>query len=116
MTIIPVMLLSGCSTFSSVPDPLPVVAIDCPIPEYDDPTFDIKAPVPVEWQDFELIILTPGTTEAEFAKLDPTQRAFFAVTDTGYESMSLNYAELKRYIKDQKNIIIAYKTYFEEKK
>ena len=38
MTIIPVMLLSGCSTFSSAPDPLPVVAIDCPMPEYDDPS------------------------------------------------------------------------------
>jgi len=110
------MLLSGCSVFSSVPDALPVVAIDCPIPEYDDPTFDIKVPVPIKWRDMEIIILTPDTTDAEFDKLDPKQRAFFAVTDNGYEAMSMNYAELKRYIKDQKNIIIAYKTYFEEKK
>ena len=108
--------LSGCSMFSSTPAPLPVVAIDCPVVEYDDPTFELKAPIPVAWQDLEIVILTPDTTDAEFDKLDPTQRVFFAVTDAGYEAMSMNYAELKRYIKDQKNIIIAYKKYFEEKK
>ena len=105
--------MTACSVFPKAP---PVIAIDCPIPEYDDPTIEFLSPVPVEWMDMEIVIITPGTSDAEFEKLDVEERVYFAVTDKGYEAMSINFAELKRYIKDQKNIIIAYKTYFEEKK
>tara|TARA_B100000780_G_scaffold129132_1_gene90541 strand:- start:1065 stop:1421 length:357 start_codon:yes stop_codon:yes gene_type:complete len=105
--------LSGCSSFSQPP---PVIAVDCPILEVNDPTISFPNPVAIEWIDMDIIILTPDTTDAEFDKLEADQRVYFAITDKGYEAMSLNFAELKRYIKDQKNIIIAYKTYFEEKK
>tara|TARA_R110002167_G_scaffold13399_1_gene55862 strand:- start:605 stop:961 length:357 start_codon:yes stop_codon:yes gene_type:complete len=105
--------LSGCSAF---PQPPPVIAVDCPIVEINDPTISFPSPEPIAWIDMPIVILTPDTTEAEFDKLEEDQRVYFAVTDKGYEAMTLNFAELKRYIKDQKNIIIAYKTYFEEKK
>lgn len=105
--------ITACSVF---PKPPPVIAIDCPIVEYDDPTIEFVSPEPVEWIDMNIIILTPDTTDAEFDKLSTDERVYFAVTDKGYEAMSMNFAELKRYIKDQKNIIIAYKTYFKEKK
>jgi hypothetical protein len=109
------LIVSGCSTFSSN-DLEPITVIETPLPDYTDPTLDIPKPAPIEWNDMNIIILTPDTTDEEFDKLEDDQRVFFAVTDNGYESMSLNFAELKRYIKDQNNIIIAYKKYFEEKK
>ena len=108
------LMLSACSSFST---PLPpVIAVDCPIVEYTDPTIEFLQPQAVKWIDMDIIILTPDTTDAEFDKLEEDQRVYFAITDRGYEAMSLNFAELKRYIKDQKNIIIAYKKYFKEKK
>ena len=37
----------------------------------------------------------------------------FALTDEGYKALSMNYADLREHIIAQREIIIAYKEYYE---
>ena len=52
----------------------------------------------------------------EWAKLEKSGEAlaFFATTDSGYESLGLNYSDLRAFIQQQDAIIAAYRSYYLE--
>lgn len=67
-------------------------------------------PKPLNLHDIEWYVVTPENID-EFLKRFENEAGtsvFFAISVTDYENMSLNVAELKRYINQQKAIIIYY--------
>jgi hypothetical protein len=103
-------LMTGCS-FLSTPvktievDAAPIERAPLTLPDVDKLTSRT-----VKW-----IIVTPDNVNEVFAKLekDGTDLALFAITDNGYENLSLNMADIIKLIKQQQSIIAAYKNYYE---
>tara|TARA_R100001163_G_C4896552_1_gene87056 strand:- start:32 stop:280 length:249 start_codon:yes stop_codon:yes gene_type:complete len=70
------------------------------------------ATVPVEWK-----VLTPQTMQEYLDDLEagnaPTN-AYYGLSTKGYENLSSNMAEIKRYIRQVLNIVEYYKNLHEE--
>ena len=99
--------LTGCTSIPSIlqvdAQPVERAPLVLPVPD----TITTK---PVEY-----IIVTPDNGEEVFKDLQSsnTNVVLFAVTDEGYQNLSLNIAELMKLVKQQKAIIAAYKNYYE---
>tara|TARA_Y100000310_G_scaffold338627_1_gene428777 strand:+ start:1912 stop:2283 length:372 start_codon:yes stop_codon:yes gene_type:complete len=63
---------------------------------------------PVEWY-----VITPENMTEIFAKLDKrgVDLVLFGLTDEGYETQSINMANIRKYIKQQAAMIVAYQNY-----
>jgi hypothetical protein len=107
------ILLSGCSFMGgsrfTPPEvkPVEVVTIQKPAPLYHPPLPNRITPVPVQWK-----ILTPDTMEEYIADLkegEAPPQAWYSLTGKGYENLSTNMAEIKRYIRQVLSIIDYYR-------
>ena len=76
---------------------------------------DLADPQPLELQDVEWIIITKDNAEEVFEKVKSSggDYALFAVTDEGYEKLSLNLADIRNKLAEQRQIILSYKEYYE---
>ncbi len=76
---------------------------------------DLADPQPLELQDVEWIIITKDNAEEVFEKVKSSNGdyALFAVTDEGYEKLSLNLADIRNKLAEQRQIILSYKEYYE---
>ena len=66
---------------------------------------------PLEW-----IIITPENAEEVWAKLaeDPKgEVVLFALNEKGYEELAKNYASIRTALAEHRNVIIAYRDYYE---
>jgi len=72
---------------------------------------------PVEMQEVRFIVITKDNYQEILKDFEKRGEVFvvFAVTSKGYENLALNLAELRRYISQQQAVIIAYKSYVEQK-
>ena len=70
----------------------------------------------LDLRDVEWVILVKDNWEEQWAKLEQSgdALAFFATTDSGYESLGLNYSDLRAFIEQQDAIIAAYRGYYLE--
>lgn len=61
------------------------------------------------------MVVTPDNVEEVWKKLadGKDDLVLFAITDNGYEQLSLTMAEIRNYIASQRQIIIKYKEYYE---
>ena len=61
------------------------------------------------------IIITPENIDQIFKELEKKNLdiVLFALTDNGYENISVNMAKIKKTILQQKVVIAAYKRYYE---
>ena len=68
----------------------------------------------LDLQNIEWFIVTPENIEEVFAKLKDQRKdvVLFALTDDGYKAMSLNFAQIRELLNQQKAIIEAYKEYY----
>lgn len=98
-------LLAGCATTKTVSTPV----------LQDRAPFIPASLVPAKQGPVNWIVLNKDNAIEKLAELEKTQGivAVFAVTPKGYENLSLNSAELRRYIKQQKAIIVAMRQYYE---
>ena len=101
-------LISGCSI---LPKAKPVeVRTIAEIPPMYHP------PLPLEMQlvDVKFEILTPELME-EYLKLveegNAPRKAYYSLTSKEYENLSMNMAEVKRYIRDTLSIVAYYREY-----
>lgn len=101
-------ILSGCS---SKPQTIEISTSPVAKPQLVLPTSDQIVTRPVEW-----IIVTPENATQVFDELrKKNQRVvLFAVTDKGYENISLNLNDIRTYIQQQQLIIVAYNQYYQE--
>ena len=78
----------------------------------------IQDPTPLELQDVDWIIITKDNAEEVFEKIKNDKNgdyALFALTDTGYEKLALNFADIRNKLAEQRQIILSYKEYYEPK-
>lgn len=101
-------LLSGCS---SMPQKIEVSAKPVDKPELVLPDADGIRMKNVEW-----VLITPENFEEKVAEIEATGRpvVFFALTDEGYENISMNFSSIRAYIQQQQAIIAAYENYYKE--
>lgn len=79
---------------------------------------NLDMPKPFDWKDFDFIIVTEENFQEVMEKLkgDGKSLALFALDQESYEALSINVTEMKRYMKEQKVIIVEYKNYYENNK
>ena len=103
-----VVLLTGCSGGRMV-NPIDIT-------QKVEPVEILHPPLPqgVTWEGYQITILTPGRMRDLLARLDRGEiderdLVFAAITPQGYEKLITNMADIKRFIKDQKAVIIYYR-------
>jgi len=110
--LISFLLLGGCSLIQPQPLPTPEPIIKT-VTEYK--TLEIyQPPLPkaIDLQDVEFFVITEKNFEEQVKKLEKMQSGtyvLFGITPQDYENMAYNLQELRRYIRQQKEIIIYYR-------
>ena len=110
--ILPLLLLiSGCSLFGrgqSLPEvaPIEIIKVVRQQTVYNPPLPSKISSLPVKWT-----VLTPITMADYLKDLengDAPQNAFYGLTKTGYENLSNNLSEIKRYIRQLRSVVEYY--------
>jgi hypothetical protein len=110
--IILAVMLSGCSLFPKAIEPIEVVTIQERPPMY-------HPPLPMEMQLGEVVfeVLTPDIM-AEYSKLveegNAPAKPYYALTTQQYENLSMNMAEIKRYVTNILQVVKFYRDYDKE--
>ena len=78
-------------------------------PELVLPDADALRMKEVKW-----VLITPDNFEEKVAEIQKSGRpvVFFALTDAGYENLSMNFSSIRAYIQQQQAIIAAYENYY----
>lgn len=104
-----IVLLSGCSMFPKAPVVVtkPVIA--------EKPKLVVTQPTPANQLPIQWTVLTKDNVESKLQEMADKGESFvfFAVTPQGYQNLSLNIAELRRYIQQQNAVIATMKNYYE---
>jgi hypothetical protein len=81
----------------------------------DRPKLEVPTPQPVQQLGFEWVVINKDNAEAKFKEIEAKGGSvtFFALTPQGYQNLSMNVAELRRYIQQQNAVIAAMKKYYE---
>ena len=115
--LLPILLLSGCGLLGREPyvpetKKVEVVTVTQPAAVYHPPLPNAISTLPVEWK-----VLTPETMQEYLNDLNegnaPTN-AYYGLSTKGYENLSANMAEVKRYIRQVLSIVQYYKNLDEE--
>ena len=118
LIVLVLLLISGCSWFGdskpSIPEvqPVEVVTVVKDAPMYHPPLPNAVTFLPVEWK-----ILTPETMEEYLEDLEEGNapaNAWHSLTSKGYENLSGNIADIKRYIRQMLSIVKYYREFNEE--
>jgi|TARA_R100001443_G_scaffold18794_1_gene29976 hypothetical protein len=92
--------------------PVEVITIAESIPMYHPPL-----PLEVQLVDVDWSVLTPELMQEYLLALEEgsaPRSAYYSLTTKEYENLSMNMAELKRYLKDSLHIIEYYREYDNE--
>lgn len=102
------LVLVGCSSM-----PKTVTYQSKPIDRQDLILPDTE---PLELEDVDWYIITPENADEAFDKLknEKLEIVFFAITEKGYEKLSINNQKMLKLLSDQKAVIMAYKKYYED--
>ena len=101
-----VLSLAACSSVRRIEvATAPLERIPLTLPDIDTLTLD-----EVNW-----IVITPENIDQIFRDLETKNFdiVLFALTDNGYENISVNIAKIKKMVLQQKALIAAYKRYYE---
>ena len=108
------LLLSSCASFSLFnKDKVKEVKVETV--EVERQKLNLKTPLPIELLDPSWIIIHPSNAEDvwEVLKDDKKDIVLFALTDEGYQSLSVNLTKLRNIIEQQRIILFKYKKYYE---
>lgn len=102
------LLISACSK--------PVQEIQVSAKPVDKPELVLPYADPINTRDVEWVVITPDNFEEVFNDLAKKGQpvVLFALTDKGYENLSLNLSDIRAYIQQQQAIIIAYEGYYKQ--
>lgn len=105
LLLVATILLSSCSTFR----PEPEIVIQTKIVEKTIPT--VQHPKPVQLNKVKIYVVSPDENYDEFITEYSAKNgadSYIAISVKDYENLSKNFAELRRYIEQQKQIIVYY--------
>lgn len=73
-------------------------------------------PAPLDLRNLTWVVITPANIDEAFSNLQAKGEdvVLFALTDEGYKQLSLNWAEVRKLVSEQRSIIIKYKDYYEQ--
>ena len=86
--------------------------IDKPV-LYERPELVLPKVQPVTQSKVEWVVITAANAEEKlnYLKTKPNV-TYFALTAQGYQNLSMNVAELRRYIEQQNAVVAAYQAYY----
>ena len=99
------LLLSSCSSFR----PDPEIKIVTQIEKTTVPI--VSRPKPVQMNDVKIYVVSPSENYEEFKKEFEAKNggdSYIAISVKDYQNLSKNFADLRRYIEQQKSIIVYY--------
>ena len=102
-----ITLISGCATTVPVVAPVEVVTITVPAPMYHPPLPEGLTPAEIEW-----IVLNPSIMREYIENYDAGNApavAYYGLTAQAYENLANNLADIRRYIRQNLNIIQYYR-------
>lgn len=104
-----ILMLSACTSFNEEKIVTQEVYIE-------KTPLDLNMPSSVEWRDFEFVVVTPDNYEEVLKELRDNGKstALFALNEDSYENLSIVVTDMKRYMGEQKVIIMEYKNYYEK--
>tara|TARA_R110000822_G_scaffold262721_3_gene387075 strand:+ start:2281 stop:2721 length:441 start_codon:yes stop_codon:yes gene_type:complete len=115
--LIPLLLVSGCSIIPKFGlddiqplPPLPPIQIITEQVKLD--IFQPPLPQEIRMENVRWYVITEGNLEEKLAEIKQDlggEFAIMAMTPQGYENMAINMQELRRYILQQKEIILYYR-------
>lgn len=82
-----------------------------PRPQLEIPQADQLRMRNIEWH-----VITPDNVDQVFEDIEENGRSvvFFALSDEGYENLSLNISDLRSFVQQQQRIILAYENFYKE--
>lgn len=106
-----ILLSSGCSSIPSIdfapPPPVKVITEEVPIEIYQPPL-----PQEIDLHDVSWFVITKKNWDESIVKVENLlggEFVVFAMIPPDYENMAYNLQELRRYIRQQKEIILYYR-------
>ena len=111
-----ILLLSGCSALGNlfggspavpIVAPVEIVTITEPAPMYHPPLPEGLTPAEIEW-----IVLNPSIMREYIENYDAGNApavAYYGLTSQAYENLANNLADIRRYIRQNLNIIQYYR-------
>ena len=107
-----ILISSGCSMFGGSPAvpvvaPVEVVTITVPAPMYHPPLPEGLTPAEIKW-----IVLNPSIMREYIENYDAGNApavAYYSLTAQTYENLANNLADIRRYIRQNLNIIEYYR-------
>ena len=103
--LLAILLLSSCSSFYKEPEIKVVTKLEKTVVPI------VPMPKPVQMNDIKIYVVSPEENFEEFKKEFEAKNggdAYIAISIKDYENLSKNFAELRRYIEQQKAIIVYY--------
>ena len=76
---------------------------------------NLPNPDPLKLQDVEWIIITKDNANEIFERIKSAggEYALFAVEDTGYEKLQINFTDIRNNLAEQRQLLLAYREYYE---
>ena len=76
---------------------------------------NLANPDPLKLQDVEWIIITKDNANEIFERIKSAggEYALFAVEDTGYEKLQINFTDIRNKLAEQRQLLLAYREYYE---
>lgn len=101
------LLLAACASTPTVVS-RPVI--------HERPPFVPPTITPVQQQPVEWAVITRDNSQDKFRELEARSGSstVFALSPQGYQNLSVNVAELRRFIEQQNSVIAAMRRYYEE--
>ncbi len=97
------LFLAGCNTTTVYDKPIIVDRTELIVPQVQ----------PVTQSNMRWIVITPENANQKFKELQSEGVvSVLALTPEGYKNLSMNVAELRRYIQQQHAVIAAYQEYY----
>lgn len=99
----------GCSSIPLSTKPVEVVTIAEPVPMYHPPLPMELQLVDIDWQVLTPELMKEYLSDLETGSAPPS--AFYSLSSKEYENLSMNMAEIKRYLRDTLSIVEFYREY-----
>ena len=105
LLLVTILLLSSCTSIRQEPEVVTVTKLI----KRNIPT--VAHPKPVNLNDIKIYVVSPTENFEEFKKEFEAKNgtdSYVAISIKDYENLGKNFAELRRYIEQQKRIIVYY--------
>ena len=105
LLLVTILLLSSCTSIRQEPEVVTVTKLI----ERNIPT--VAHPKPVNLNDIKIYVVSPTENFEDFKKEFEAKNgadSYVAISIKDYENLGKNFAELRRYIEQQKRIIVYY--------